>query len=734
MAHKRIAKIITSLLASALVLGLMQTSTLPFGLGLSVSEAATEINGHTFVAESTGYRLYMDESDLSLVVEDKETGAYMESSISHDDGKNNASWIGAMKSAVVLTMINGNDDTQQEDIINDDAKEDLKYSDKGFTADLYWNKYRFGMTLEVEITDEGVTARIPDESIHEDGDSYYIGTIAIYPYMGNSYLDSKEGYILVPDGNGALIYLNDKEGRFKSGFSGMIYGNDIGFDESDVTTLLKDRYNTISDSEKVIAPVFGIAHTDDKIAYLGIVEEGEARASIECIPNGVSVDYNRAYAKFTLRKTYTQPTSNNSTAGSLHIFESERSHSDLKVRYIFLSGGSADYSGMANAYREYLVTNGLLTASDTSYKTRVDFLGTERESWVLGTTPVVMTTADDVREIYDDLESEAVTDILSIYKGWQKGGLYDLPISAYSVESKIGGKAKLTDLINDSKEKGIDLYLYNDALLINPDEKNATFNVVKKINKRRFELTTYMDVYKNLLYLIPSRSDELLGRFIKSYTKKGVDNLALAGVTNTLFSYNYSGNNYSRYDTQSSYAATLSEVSKNTNLIMEQPFAYLWADTNAFLDMPLYTSAFIFEDESVPFLSMVLKGSMPVYAEYVNFEANKQEFFLKMVESGSYPSFYITKESSSELIYTNSSDIYSSEYSSYRSTIAEYDEKLGELNEKLSGATIEKHEILGDGVTRVTYSNGVKVYINYGSKETEVDGLTIGSMSYEVGR
>ncbi|MBQ3899993.1 MAG: hypothetical protein II741_09180, partial [Lachnospiraceae bacterium] len=417
-----------------------------------------------------------------------------------------------------------------------------------------------------------------------------------------------------------------------------------------------------------------------------------------------------------------------------HIFESERSHSDLKVRYIFLSGESADYSGMANAYREYLITNGLLAASDTSYKTRVDFLGTERESWVLGTTPVVMTTADDVREIYDDLESEAVTDILSVYKGWQKGGLYDLPISAYSVEPKIGGKAKLTDLINDSKEKGIDLYLYNDALLINPDEKNATFNVVKKINKRRFELTTYMDVYKNLLYLIPSRSDELLGRFIKSYTKKGVDNLALAGVTNTLFSYNYSGNNYSRYDTQSSYAATLSEVSKNTNLIMEQPFAYLWADTNAFLDMPLYTSAFIFEDESVPFLSMVLKGSMPVYAEYVNFEANKQEFFLKMVESGSYPSFYITKESSSELIYTNSSDIYSSEYSSYRSTIAEYDEKLGELNEKLSGATIEKHEILGDGVTRVTYSNGVKVYINYGSKETEVDGLTIGSMSYEVGR
>ena len=734
MAHKRIAKIITSLLASALVLGMMQTSTLPFGLGLSVSEAATEINGHTFVAESTGYRLYMDESDLSLVVEDKNTGAYMESSISYDDGKNNASWLGAMKSAVVLTMINGNDDTQQADLINDDVKKDIKYTDKGFTAELYWNKYRFGMTLEVEITDDGVKARIPDDSIHEDGDSYFIGTIALYPYMGNSYLDSKEGYILVPDGNGALIYLNDKEGRFKSGFSGMIYGSDVGFDESDVTTLLKDRYNTISDSEKVIAPVFGIAHTDDEIAYLAIVEDGEARASIECIPNGVSVDYNRAYAKFTLRKTYTQPTSNNSTAGSLHIYESERSHSDLGVRYIFLSGEDADYSGMARCYRDYLITNGFLKASDTSYKTRVDFLGTERESWVLGTTPVVMTTVDDINEIYEELRSENVTDILSVYKGWQKGGLYDLPISSYSVESKIGGKAKLTKLINEAKENGIDLYLYNDALLINPDEKNATFNVVKKINKRRFELTTYMDVYKTLLYIIPSRSEALLNRFIKSYTQKGVNNLALAGITGTLFSYNYSGSNYTRYDTQASYASTVSKVAESTELIMEQPFAYLWSEAGAFLDMPLYTSAYIFEDESIPFLSMVLKGNMPVYAEYVNFEANKQEFFLKMVESGSFPSFYITKESSSELIYTNSSDIYSSEFSSYRSTIAQYDEKLGELNNLLADATIEKHEILESGVVKVTYSNGVRVYINYGSEEQTADGLTIGSMSYEVGR
>ena len=705
---------------------------LPFKTVLTSYAVAGEFENHKYVAESTNYRLYMNEEDLSLVIEDKETGSYMESAIGYDDGKNNASWLGAMKSAIVITMINGNDDTQQADLLNDKVNKDITYTSNGFEAKLFWTKYRFGLTLKVEITDAGVLATIPDESIHEDGDAYHIGTVSVYPYMGNSYLDSKEGYIFVPDGNGALIYLNDKEGRFKSGFSGMIYGSDIGFDESDVTTLLKDRYNTVSDEEKVIAPIFGIAHTDDKIAYLAVVEKGEARATIECIPNGVATDYNRAFAKFILRKTYTQPTSNNSTAGSLHIFEAERSHSDLAVRYIFLSDAEATYAGMANTYRDYLLKGNLLKETDSSYKTRIDFLGTERESWVLGTKPVVMTTVDDIREIYGDLADTGVFDIFTVYKGWQKGGCYSLPISSYSVASEIGGKSELTKLIKEYGEKGTDIFLYNNALIINPDEKNATFNVVKKINKRKFELTTYKDVYKKLLYLIPARSSVLLDKFVSSFTKKGIDSLALAGITDTLFSYNYSGDNYTRFDTQTSYRDTVLSISDKTNLVMEQPFAYLWSDTSAFLDMPLYTSSYIFEDESIPFLSMVLKGSMPVFAEYVNFEANKQEFFLKMIESGTYPSFLITKESSSELIYTNSSDIYSSEYSSYKETIKEYADKLSEFNEKVGDSKITDHKILEPGVIKVTYENGTKVYVNYNPKDVTADGITVGAMSYKA--
>ena len=52
----------------------------------------------------------------------------------------------------------------------------------------------------------------------------------------------------------------------------------------------------------------------------------------------------------------------------------------------------------------------------------------------------------------------------------------------------------------------------------------------------------------------------------------------------------------------------------------------------------------------------------------------------------------------------------------------------------LGDAQIIEHEILGNGITKVTYSNGIKIYINYSREEAEADGITVDAMSYEVGR
>lgn len=103
-----------------------------------------------------------------------------------------------------------------------------------------------------------------------------------------------------------------------------------------------------------------------------------------------------------------------------------------------------------------------------------------------------------------------------------------------------------------------------------------------------------------------------------------------------------------------------------------------------------------------------------------------------MVETGNYPSFYITKESASELIYTNSSDIYSSQYDVYRDDIIQYTKELKAVYEAVAGARIVDHKIINGSVRAVTYSNGVRIYLNYGSTAYTLDGMSIDAMSYKV--
>ena len=689
---------------------------------------------YVLVAESDSYNLYYYEPQFSIKLEDKRTGAVIESTLSDekDDGNNNASWTGYMKSGIVLTAIIGTINTYQVDMNTVTNDITTWYTNDGIYAVIsFKDNYDFDIGVEVSLIDDELVVRVPDESIKENKEGTYISTVSLFPLMGYTYLDEQDGYMLVPDGNGALIYLDDKEGRYATGFSSLVYGADDGMTSRTKVSTLWNKYETVTQSNNVLAPIFGMAHLDDGTAYLGIVESGDERCSIEVVPNGVMVDYNRCFAKFLLRDVYVQPL-NQSNSGTVPVVEQDRLHSDLQVRYCLLSGDEADYSGMANTYREYLLDTGKIVKRDLSYNTRVDFLGTEREEFLMGTTAVTMTTADQVGDILTELRGLGVQNVLSVYMGWQSGGLYDLPVASYDVDSHIGGGSALRNLILSEAEQGNTIYLYNDVLSVNATTNITTYNVMKMVNKRTFKKEVWGQVYDTFYYLLPGYSSDNLTRFADQLGGKGIGNVALGGITGTLFSYSSKGSYYSRTDTMDIYMDAVEAADGNCSLLMETPNAYLWKYSDAFIDMPLSSSDYLYLDQEIPFFSLVLKGVVPTYSEYVNFEANKTENFLRMVESGMYPSFYITAEDSSKLIYTNSSNLFSLEYTSYRDTIVEYDAALRALAEKVGDACITDHVILENGLVRVTYDNGVKVYVNYTESELSADGLTVDALSYAV--
>lgn len=87
-------------------------------------------------------------------------------------------------------------------------------NDKGFSAKIFWNEYQFGLTMNVTLDGDNLVVNIPDDSIIEKKEGTYINSISVFPMMGYTFLGEQEGYMLIPDGNGALINLDNKEGRY----------------------------------------------------------------------------------------------------------------------------------------------------------------------------------------------------------------------------------------------------------------------------------------------------------------------------------------------------------------------------------------------------------------------------------------------------------------------------------------------------------------------------------------
>ena len=703
-------------------------------LSQGAADKSKQINGHYLVTENDGYELYLYEPALSIIIRNKKTGEIMESTVRDENnlGNVNETWKGFLQSGIVLELQEETNTLQRKlGIESSGAQVTVDLIPGGFHAKLDYTAQELGFEVEVKLYNDGsLTVSIPESSIYENAENKEIGNIYAFPLLGNSKLGEVNGYMFVPDGNGALIYLDDKEGRFDSGYVQKVYGTDVGVGESYVLSLLWGSYETHNDPQTILAPIYGMVHTDKQMGYLAVIESGEEEASIYATPNGAYSDYNWITAAFRKCATYIQPTSN---SGGSVTKVTDRIQYDINIRFLFVEGEEATYAGLAKRYRDYLMEKNELVQVANDFKTRIDFLGMDVENWMMWKKDDPVTTVENIEEIYNDLSSEGVTDILTFYKGWQEGGVYDLPVTSYKADSSIGGNGDLSKLMKDCENKNIDFYLYVDGVRANPETSNTTFDTVKKMDKRLYKEETYQNVYNTFVYWTPQKTLENLQKLQKSFSKKGINKVALSEVGNTLFTYTMGDTMQTRSISKYLYEEALKQVSEKMNLLLESPVQCYWKYSKAIVDMPISDSDYIYTDQSVPFLSIVLKGILPMYGDYVNFEANERAYFLKLVETGIFPSFYITYENPSELIYTNSSHVYTSEYAVYRDQIISYYNELKEINAKVAGSMITDHKIADNGVTIVTYDNSVKIYVNYAETDATVDGVAVPALSYAIG-
>ena len=512
-----------------------------------------------------------------------------------------------------------------------------------------------------------------------------------------------------------------------------MYGNNIGLTELAQGAVLNN-FSTNNPPERAAMPVFGIRHDDTDLAFLSVIEKGDTSATIQAYLNGVgNMAFDWAGAQYTYRVVYAQSTGPSS--GTVNMRTPRSKNFDIAQRFYFLSGEEAGYAGMAREYRGYLREQGaFVNARDVSpFDIQVDFLGAERKNGLLGTQPVVMTTAGQAADILRALRERGVGSVFSVFRGWQGKGLTGgKPTTGYAPAGELGGSKGFAELFKAADSLGVRMALEADVAVMVPQTAGTLiYSALKRVDSNTFTRRLFGQVYSEMQYLTPGKSMELAQHVSRDFQANGVPGASLTGLTQLVTDYTHRQTYYDSSDNAALYAQAAEAFAQGMPTALTGANAYLWRHASALTGMPIGGSDYVFTSRDVPFMAIALSGEMPVYIEYTNFQANTRQFFLKLVEQGARPSFLLTWEDPILLQETNANSIYSSKFDLYRDLIAQWYGELSLLHEKIAGSGILTHDREGN-LVRVGYENGVTILINYADGETDAWGTALPGFSYKV--
>lgn len=682
------------------------------------------IKGYQAVAETDSIRLFVKEQNFNIAIYDKASG-YLWYSVYKDYTSLGLSGTSRyfIESGVVIEYFN------MDNILIDDTKSYLSGPKFNVNADYDYDSVENGLVAHIEFEDLGiqfdVVVRIEDDRlivhlpmdtlVEEDIEkpmlnldgtvttrsySYRLKSVYLFPYFGSNNYEIN-GYSFIPDGSGALIRYN--ENRSSTAYIKRIYGSDEGL------LRFNDNQNTyyLQDEMTASLPIFGVNHGYQQAAFLAEITEGSGYTEIHSYPYGYNSYFlNTTFAKYIVRERYTIQTSSNDS-DSFQLINNDPYPTDYTTEYHFLSNQNASYSGMANAYKESL---NLQNQSDDP-AVNISFIGMDYKSSLFGKNYIEMTTYSDVIDITTDLASLGVTNLDLMYMAWNKCGFYDNTPIKPKVARNLGGTKDFEAMMDYLASSGIDMYFYNNPL-ISFDQALGS-KVIKKITLSTFVTDSVQSsLFDRTYYTNPMNIAQSILDDERRYETLDIHNLALDSVGKSLFSYRYNSTNYYRNQTIDIMTSELEQLA-DYNIALYKPNSYLWSLIDAYHEAPIESNKYAYITDSIPFIQLVLSGSVNMYSDYVNYVSDYDTMSLRLIEYGVCPSFLITNESTHLLRYTNSEYIYTSEYALWKDTIKMISDKVIDPLQQVSGEEMISHRYIASGLAEITYESGTIIYVNY---------------------
>ena len=600
----------------------------------------------------------------------------------------------------------------------------------------------FTIALEYRLADDGIEVSVPASMIEENGGgSLY--RIRLLGYFGAAGAD-EEGYLVVPNGSGSLIYFNNGKSSVEN-YSQYIY---------DIDPLAAD-YTLLENTKKVRLPICGICKEDSNI--LMSVEDGATTAFFTASVAGSNTSYNYVNTTFVVRG-YDLLSMFGSTGNEadLPLLENNMYDINYKVRYTFLDDEHTGYSGIANYYRERLIREGALTnrtaAGDIPFY--YDIIGGVKETasfvGIRYLKVMAMTTYQEAADIALDLKDKGIAYQVMNFQGWSNGGYYADVYDRITGLSKLGGKKKL-EALNDTMDSiGGRLYVdvpFQDVTYISK-RYNRSFETSRYYgagyvarfgahNPANLRITSSLGYDENIYDLIsPKYLQRYVDAFIKKFNRLDVGGIGLRDLGDEVHSDKKRTEFINREEALDIVKAQLDKLeATGKNILINGGNDYSFAYATDIIDAPISDNEFRIIDEEIPLYEMIIHGYIDYAGSRLNYHdsADTTEITLRMIEYGASPRYVFTNESASEMKYTALNKFYATKYDNWcDEAVSVYNEVNGILK-YVSGETVVKHEIRDSGVRAVTYSNGVVIYVNYTDYDAVEDGITIPAHGYQRG-
>ncbi|MHB1452616.1 MAG: DUF5696 domain-containing protein [Saccharofermentanales bacterium] len=589
----------------------------------------------------------------------------------------------------------------------------------------------FTIPVEYSLTDDGFTAKILMDKVVEFSPEYPLYQIDLLEYF-SSCAEEEEGYYLVPDGCGALIRMNQKEGDYSQKF----YGNDAAVQTSSKSQL----------SKSALLPVFGIARSTSGL--IGIVEEGSQTATLHAGTRSASNPQNTIYTSFNVRELDVTDIGIDRNIPVYNLYSKHLLRTSPQVRYVLLEQSKADYVDMAAYIRQYYLANGKLPGTRPGSSIFLDYACiASQDTTFLGipyTYGILLSTLEDIT---GQLSASGLEDVSVRLSGYSDEGITHRINNAFNLSRKVGTTDQLLDLGRYLQGQNGRLYLEADFQRVYKDRLTDRFSVkadtAQYLNRslvidKAYDRVTraYYDSTLSSYLLSPTQYPLVAGSFLDSLENVfGADSglgISYASAGSLLPGDYGKRKDLDRTATVRWIEEALSSAHESTAAVVtEAGNGYVLPYVDQLVNVPLISSEFEITSESVPFYQLVVHGSVGYTGTAMNLSADPGTNLLRSLEYGA--GLYWELMVGEDYLFSGTAyetALYSMNADKNLENAVELYKQLGDYFKKINGVAMTGHEKLAGQVYRTTYGNGSWVIVNYGGEDVVVDGVSVAGRGY----